>query len=125
MLMNAGPGLYELLGGDRHELRSVTGAFYKKVLADSLLSPYFAGVDMERQAGMLAEFLAMAFGGPHAYAGRDLRTAHQHLRGLADAHFDRVLEYLADTLREAGLSEGDIITAGAVAETVRDDVLNR
>jgi hemoglobin len=123
--MNARVSLYDLLGGDRLELREVTSAFYKKVLADSLLSPYFAGVDMERQAGMLAEFLAMAFGGPHAYAGRDLRKAHQHLRGLADAHYDRVLDYLADTLREAGLSEGDLITASAVAETVRDDVLNR
>src|SRR5271165_5613617 len=103
--MNADVSLYDLLGGDRHELRSVTSAFYKKVLADSLLSPYFTGVDMERQAGMLAEFLAMAFGGPHSYTGRDLRTAHEHLLGLADAHFDRVLEYFADALREAGLSE--------------------
>ncbi len=123
--MNTDVSLYDLLGGDRHELRLVTAAFYKKVLADTLLSPYFAGVDMDRQVGMLAEFLAMAFGGPHSYAGRDLRSAHQHLPGLADAHFDRVVEYLAETLREAGLSEGDVITAGAVAETVRDQVLNR
>lgn len=123
--MNADISLYDLLGGDRHELRSVTSVFYKKVLDDALLSPYFDGVDMERQSGMLAEFLAMAFGGPHAYAGRDLRTAHKQLSGLTDTHFDRVLTYLAETLREAGLSEGDIITVGAVAETVRDQVLNR
>ncbi|HUC26992.1 MAG TPA: group 1 truncated hemoglobin [Streptosporangiaceae bacterium] len=123
--MNSDVSLYDLLGGDHHELLAATTAFYKKVLADELLSPYFSSVDIERQAGMLAEFLAMAFGGPHAYTGRDLRTAHQHLPGLTDAHFDRVLEHLAETLREAGLSEGDVITAGAVAETVRDQVLNR
>jgi hemoglobin len=123
--MNADVSLYDLLGGDHRELRLTTSTFYKKVLADELLSPYFRNVDMERQAGMLAEFLAMAFGGPHAYTGRDLRAAHQHLPGLTDAHFDRVLEHLAETLREAGLSEGDVITAGAVAETVRDQVLNR
>jgi hemoglobin len=123
--MNSDVSLYDLLGGDHHELLLATTAFYKKVLADELLSPYFESVDMQRQAGMLAEFLAMAFGGPHAYTGCDLRTAHQHLPGLTDAHFDRVLEHLAETLREAGLSEGDVITAGAVAETVRDQVLNR
>jgi truncated hemoglobin YjbI len=123
--MNSDVSLYDLLGGDHHELLLATTAFYKKVLADELLSPYFTGADMQRQAGMLAEFLALAFGGPHAYTGRDLRTAHQHLPGLTDAHFDRVLEHLAETLREAGLSEGDVITAGAVAETVRDQVLNR
>jgi hemoglobin len=123
--MNADVSLYDLLGGDRHELLLITSAFYKKVLADELLAPYFKSVDSGRQAGMLAEFLAMAFGGPHAYTGRDLRTAHQHLPGLTDAHFDRVLEHLAEALREGGLSEGDVITAGAVAETVRDQVLNR
>src|ERR1700752_3754199 len=123
--MNSDVSLYDLLGGDHHELLLATAAFYKKVLADELLSPYFDGVDMQRQAGMLAEFLAMAFGGPHTYTGRDLRTAHQHLPGLTDVHFDRVLEHLAEALREAGLSEGDVITAGAVAETVRDQVLNR
>jgi truncated hemoglobin YjbI len=123
--MNAEVSLYDLLGGDRRELLLATSAFYKKVLADELLSPYFKGVDSERQAGMLAEFLAMTFGGPHAYTGSDLRTAHQHLPGLTDAHFDRVLEHLAETLREAGLSEADVVTIGAVAETVRDEVLNR
>jgi len=123
--MDSDVSLYDLLGGDHHELLLATTAFYKKVLADELLSPYFESVDMQRQAGMLAEFLALAFGGPHAYTGCDLRTAHQHLPGLTDAHFDRVLEHLAETLREAGLSEGDVITAGAVAETVRDQVLNR
>jgi hemoglobin len=123
--MNSDVSLYDLLGGDHHELLLATTAFYKKVLADEMLSPYFKSADIERQAAMLAEFLAMAFGGPHVYTGRDLRTAHQHLPGLTDGHFDRVLEHLAETLREAGLSEGDVITAGAVAETVRDQVLNR
>jgi truncated hemoglobin YjbI len=123
--MTTDVSLYDLLGGDRQAMRAVTDAFYRKVLADDLLVPYFAGVDMDRQASMLAEFLAMAFGGPHAYDGRDLRTAHAQLPGLADPHFDRVLGYLAGTLREFGVSEGDIATAGAVAETVRDDVLNR
>lgn len=123
--MTSDVSLYDLLSGDRHTMHSVTRAFYKKVLADELLSPYFRSVDMDRQASMLAEFLALAFGGPHAYAGRDLRTAHAQLPGLTDMHFDIVVGYLADTLREFGIPDGDVATAGAVAETVRDDVLNR
>jgi len=117
--------VYDLLGGDRQPMRSVTSAFYRRVLADDMLAPFFAGVDMDRQSVMLAEFLAMAFGGPHAYTGRDLRTAHAQLRGLTDAHFDRVVAQLASTLREFGVAEGDVATVGAVAETLRDDVLNR
>jgi len=117
--------LYDLLSGDRRQMHDVTRAFYQKVLADDLLSPYFADVDIDLQAVMLAEFLARAFGGPDAYTGRDLRSAHAKLSGLDDVHFDRVVSYLAATLREFGVGEGDIATAGAVADTVRDDVLNR
>jgi truncated hemoglobin YjbI len=123
--MTTATGLYDLLGDDRKPMRVVTAAFYSKVLADDLLAPYFAGVDIDRQAGMLAEFLAMAFGGPHAYAGRHLAAAHAHLTGLTDEHFDRVVSYLGQTLRDSGISDDDIATVAAVAETLRDDVLGR
>jgi hemoglobin len=123
--MTSDASLYDLLSDDRSAMHAVAGALYKKILADDLLAPYFRGVDIDRQASMLAEFLAMAFGGPHAYSGRDLRTAHARLPGLTDMHFDLVVSYLADTLREFGVADGDIATVDAVAETVRDDVLNR
>lgn len=123
--MTSDASLYDLLSDDRRAMHSVTSALYKKILADELLAPYFGSVDIDRQASMLAEFQAMAFGGPHAYSGRDLRTAHAQLPGLTDMHFDLVVSYLADTLREFGVADGDIATVAAVAETVRDDVLNR
>ena len=47
------------------------------------------------------------------------------LRGLTDAHFDRVVSLLASTLAAFDVGEGDVATVSAVAETVRDDVLNR
>ena len=123
--MTANASVYDLLTGDRQAMRSVTSSFYQRVLADDMLAPYFTGVDMDQQSVMLAEFLALAFGGPHAYTGRDLRTAHAGLPGLTDAHFDRVVAYLADALRQYGVADGDVATVGAVAETVRADVLGR
>jgi hemoglobin len=123
--MSANASVYDLLSGDRRGMLSVTGEFYERVVADEMLAPYFAGVEMSRQSLMLAEFLAMAFGGPHAYSGRDLRTAHAGLPGLTDVHFDRVVAHLAAALRAYGVADGDIATVVAVAETVRGDVLNR
>ena len=40
----------------------------------------------------------MAFGGPNAYTGLDMRKAHAALvaKGLNDAHFDAVVELLGD-----------------------------
>jgi hemoglobin len=51
--------------------------------------------------------------------------AHAALPGLRDEHVDRVISHLAQTLRELGVGEPDIAAVGAVAESVRGDVLNR
>ena len=123
--MTTDASLYDLLSGDREPMRLVMASLCQRILADELVGPYFANVDMGKQAVMLAEFLALAFGGPHAYTGRDLRTAHAQLPGLTDAHFDRVVSHLGSSLREFGVDEADITTALAVADTVRPDVLNR
>ena len=122
--MTTDVSLYERLGGSL-AIRAVTEAFYRKVLADDLLAPYFDDVDMDRQIAKQTAFLTMVLGGPAEYTGRDLRTAHSGLQGLDDRHFDAVVAQLAATLREFGADEADIGAVAAVAAAVRDDVLNR
>lgn len=116
--------LFDRLGGFP-AINAATESFYRKVLADPLLAPYFDDVDMNRQIAKQAAFLTMALGGPAEYSGRDLRAAHAGMPGLSDEHVDRVIEHLADTLRELGVAESDVAEAGAVAASVRDEVLNR
>jgi hemoglobin len=115
--------LYERLGGPL-AIRAITESFYRRVLSDNLLAPCFDDVDMDRQIAKQTAFLIMALGGPNSYTGRDLRSAHAGLR-LGAEHFNGVVALLARTLREFGASDGDIAAVAAVAESVRDDVLNR
>jgi hemoglobin len=122
--MSMNNSLYDRLGGAL-AVQAATELFYRKVLADPLLSGYFADVDMRRQLEMQEAFLTMALGGPNHYTGRDLRSAHATLAGLEDKHVDAVIGHLADTLRELGVPDAEIAEAGAVAESVRADVLNR
>ncbi|MHB1432431.1 MAG: group I truncated hemoglobin [Streptosporangiaceae bacterium] len=122
--MTSAVSLYERLGGSV-AIQGVTEVFYRKVLADELLSTYFDDVDMDRQIAKQAAFLTMALGGPASYTGRDLRTAHAGLGHLGDEHFNGVVGHLAATLREFGVSDADIAEVGVVAESVRSDVLNR
>jgi hemoglobin len=122
--MTSEASLYERLGG-APAIEAAAELFYRKVLADPLLEPYFADVDMDRQVAKQAAFLTLVLGGPNEYTGRDLRTAHSKLVGLDDPHFDKVLTYLAATLRELGAADEDIAATAAVAASVRDDVLNR
>ena len=83
---------------------------------------------MKRQTAHQKVFLKYAFGGLANYPGRAMRLAHERLvneMGLADAHFDAVLDDLGQALRGLGVDEGIIAEVTAVAETTREDVLGR
>ena len=123
----AAPGtLYDQLGG-APAVDAAVDIFYRKVLTDDRISHFFDDVDMDRQRAKQKAFLAMAFGGPHNYTARDMRTGHAHLvaRGLNDSHVDAVIELLGATLKELGVADPLIGQVAAIAESVRNDVLNR
>ena len=118
--------IYEELGGAA-AMNAAVDIFYRKVLSDDRISKYFEGVDMDRQAQKQKAFLTMVLGGPNAYTGKDMRTAHAHLlaRGLNDMHFDAVVENLGATLAELGVAPSKIAEVAKIAESVRNDVLGR
>jgi len=118
--------LYERLGGEA-AVNAAVDIFYRKVLADDRINEFFEGVDMEAQAAKQKSFLTMVFGGPNNYTGKDMREGHKHLveRGLNDSHVDAVIENLGNTLKELGVDDADIQEVAAIANSVRDDVLNR
>lgn len=118
--------LYERLGG-APAVDAAVDIFYRKVLTDDRISRFFDDVDMDRQAAKQKAFLTMVMGGPVNYAGQDMRTGHAHLvkAGLNDGHVDAVVELLAQTLKELGVPDADIAEVGALANSVRDDVLCR
>lgn len=118
--------LYRQLGGEA-AVNAAVDVFYRKVLSDSRINSFFEGVDMDRQVARQKAFLIMAFGGPHNYTGADLRRGHQHLvaRGLNDSHFDAVVELLGKSLAELGVAPALVAQVAAIAESTRNDVLNR
>jgi len=118
--------LYERLGGET-AVNAAVDVFYRHVLNDDRINYWFDNVDMERQAAKQKAFMTMAFGGPHAYSGQDMRHGHKHLvdKGLNDSHFDAVAENLAKALGELGVAQESIDEVIALVETTRDDVLNR
>ena len=126
-IMSPAPvSLFDQLGG-QEAVETAVDNFYRKVLSDDRVSAFFDDVDMDRQRAKQKAFLTMAFGGPHDYSGKDMRTAHAHLvaRGLNDSHVDAIIELLGETLRELGASEELISQVAAIAESTRNDVLSR
>jgi len=118
--------LYEQLGGDA-AFESAVEIFYRKVLADPHLAPFFEDIDMDQQMAKQKAFLIMVTGGPNHYTGRDLRSAHARLvaRGIDDSHVDAVITHLGATLRELGAGDAQIAQVAALANSVRGDILGR
>ncbi|PRP95513.1 Group 1 truncated hemoglobin GlbN [Enhygromyxa salina] len=118
--------VYEQLGG-KPAIDAAVDDFYRRVLRDEELSPFFADTDMDRQRVKQAAFLTMVTGGPNEYSGQDMRTAHADLvkRGINDRHVDLVVKHLGETLASLGVAQELIEQVAAVANSVRDDVLSR
>lgn len=118
--------LYEQLGG-APAIKAATELFYRKVLQDDELAPFFEDIDMDTQIAKQASFLTMVTGGPNEYTGRDMRAAHARLvdRGIGDRHVDLVIQHLGDTLKELGVSQELIQVVADTANSVRNDVLGR
>ena len=118
--------LYDRIGGEA-AMNAAVDIFYRKVLADDRIKRFFDDVDMERQAAKQKAFLTMVTGGPNEYTGKDMREGHKHLveRGLNASHFDAVMENLGATLQELNVPGELIAEAAAIAESTRNDVLNR
>jgi hemoglobin len=99
--------LYEKLGGEP-AVDAEVDIFYGKVLADSRVNGFFEGTDMDKQIRKQKNFLTFAFGGPKEYSGVGLRNAHKKLveeQGLADEHFEIIMQHLGATLTELNVLE--------------------
>lgn len=115
--------LYERIGGEA-AVDAAVDLFYRKVLADDRISQFFDTVDMDRQRAKQKAFLTFAFGGPNAYSGKDMRSAHAKMN-LTEEHFGAVMENLGGTLKELGVPDELIGEAAAIAMSVKGDVLNK
>jgi hemoglobin len=117
--------LYELIGG-RRTVWAATEAFYRRVLDDDALRPFFLTSDMAQLRARQSMFISMLLGGKIVYTGRGIAEAHEKARGegLNDGHFDRFLKHFRDALEEVGVQADKVEKAAKLLESKRDTVLN-
>lgn len=119
--------IFDAIGGFEAIITAVD-IFYDKILADPLLSPFFSELDMEAQNKKMVSFMAVAFGGPKEFQGKDLRSSHKKLvaeHGLSDRHFDAVAVHLQTTLEQMGIADELTQQVMELVGSTRDEVLNR
>jgi len=101
--------LYELIGG-RKVIGDATDLFYRKVLADKTLRPFFEHADMNNLRARQSMFISMLLGGRVVYTGKEIGTAHASSRaqGLNDGHFDKFIQYFRGALLEVGVDAAKV-----------------
>lgn len=121
-----GGSLYDQIGGSA-AVDAAVDLFYERVLADDTINGFFGNVDMKKQHAQQKAFLTLVFGGPNAYTGKDLRSAHAGLvkNGLSDLHFNAVAKHLQTTLDQLNVPDDLKTQIMTIAGSVRDDVLGR
>ncbi|WP_082926065.1 group I truncated hemoglobin [Halomonas sp. G11] len=95
------PSLYTQLGGMQTIDRVVENMLYR-VANDPEVVVFFANTNIDHFAEAFATQLCDISDGPCQYEGPPMDRAHQHM-GINDAHFNRVVEYLADAMAEEGV----------------------
>jgi hemoglobin len=115
--------LFDSIGGQRG-LRTAVDVFYRRVLADPALMPFFKGIDVSRLATHQRAFLASALGGPDLYGGPGLAVAHHGLQ-IDDAAFDGVADHLVGTLRDLGADAEVLRAVSERLESHRSAVVTR
>ena len=117
--------LYDLIGG-RQTVWAATESFYRRVLADDTLRPFFKSTDMAELRARQSMFISMLLGGRIVYTGKDIHAAHAHAReqGLNDGHFDRFLRHFREALNEMGVQADKVEKVTKLLESKRNAALN-
>lgn len=95
------PTLYQRLGG-REAIKGVVDDFVANVAGDPRVSARFKGLQPAAVAKLqtnLADQICDATGGPCAYLGRDMKTAHTGM-GITDAEWAATVEDLVKSLNK-------------------------
>ena len=118
--------LYQRIGG-YDALAAVTDDFIGRLATDPQLRRFFAGHNKEgvtRIRQHVIDFLCVATGGPCAYTGQDMKTAHAGL-GITEDDWNASVKHLVETLDKFHVPEkekGEVL--GAVSP-LKSDIVGR
>src|SRR5262245_29149114 len=118
------PTLYKRLRG-REGISNVVGDFVANMAADSRVNARFKdmkGPELEKLKSNLADQICDATGGPCAYVGRDMKTAHKGMQ-ITEAEWNATVENLVKALDKNNVgaqAKGELL--GALAPMKADIV---
>ena len=118
--------LYKRLGG-YDAIAAVTDDFIGRVVADPQLGKFFAthSADSNKRTLQLAvDMICMATGGPCAYIGRDLKTAHAGL-GITESDWNTAVRLLTASLDKFKVGQKEKDEFLAMVTGLKKDIVEK
>ena len=116
--------LYHRFGG-----HDVIAAFVQdlmpRLIGDPTIGVYWKGKchdSLRKDNQLVLEFLCMAFGGPSAYLGRDMKTSHEGL-GITDDEWDIFARHAVAALDKLAIPEQEKSEFLAAAVSLKPDIV--
>lgn len=111
---------YARIGG-APAVAALVESFYRRVLGDPDLAPFFAHSEMSKLHRMQREVFTAMLGGPASVGELDLKWAHGG-RGIQREHFARFIGHLLAELEQFQLSPDDVDTMMHRIVTYKNDI---
>lgn len=117
----AAPSLYHRLGAWKgiHRIVSDTVALHE---SNPAIRHYFNNIDRDRLIASVTAFFAAGSGGPDCYQGRDMTTAHAHMK-LSTADFDAAVGDVMKALAQNGVGQREQDEVRAILLSLKAAVL--
>jgi hemoglobin len=120
------PTLYQRLGG-RDAIKGVVDDFVANVVADPRVNSRFKGLQPAAVAKLqtnLADQICDATGGPCAYLGRDMKTAHAGMR-ITDAEWSATVDDLVKSLNKFKVGSKEQQELLAILGPLKKDIVGQ
>ena len=122
----SGPSLYQRIGG-YDAVAAVTDDFIGRLATDPKLGKFFAGHSTDSLTKLrqhVIDFVCIATGGPCAYTGRDMKTAHKGL-GISEADWNAAVNHFIATLDKFRVKQAEKDELIAAVGSVKGQVVEK
>lgn len=113
--------LYQRLGG-AERIAAVVDEALDRHAVNPLLAPRFSGKDLPRLKQLGTQFFCAGAGGPQAYEGRDLRTAHAGMN-VNEQELVAAIDDFVAALQNNGIGTPEVNEVVAILYSMKGEVL--
>jgi hemoglobin len=113
--------LYERLGGGE-KIKALANDIVELHRQNPTIKNRFLKVDPEKLKRLAAEFIASGTGGPEAYTGRDMRSAHEGMNA-SEEEFLAIVDDIMEAMGKHGMGDQEKSEVLSICYSLKGEII--